>query len=138
MIFPVFQHGITSGQKKRNYLKICAPPMTKIRSICGDASGSDNLSSAESKLEHFVTEAGQYSGLERYSFVRTTFNLWGSGRNLDGRDSQVFLPIITAFIFSFDSVAVVNSLKKAMSAGNFQGSFPLNPMPSSLVAATMI
>ena len=62
----------------------------------------------------------------------------GNGRNFLGSDSQVFLPMITAFIFVVFRVVVVSDLKRAMSPVNFQGNSPRRPIPSAeAVAATI-
>lgn len=70
--------------------------------------------------------------------LRTTLRRFFNGRNLAGRDSQVFLPMITALIQLGLVVVHVRLRKRSMSAGRCHGSFPCRPMPREpAVAATM-
>ena len=59
-----------------------------------------------------------------------------SGRNLAGIESQVRLPMTTAFCLSGSVVAMVTSRKYAMSPGNLHGMPPSFPIPHSFEAAT--
>ena len=64
------------------------------------------------------------------------FVLFWRGLNLGWMLSQVFLPIITAFVFP-SGAAVVTFAKYAISLGNRHGSWPPFPIPLVEVAATM-
>lgn len=52
--------------------------------------------------------------------------------------SQVFRPMMTAFILPASLVLEVSDLKNAMSPGRLHGSLPAFPIPHDLVAATTI
>lgn len=131
------------------------PPMIKISLTLGLA---DNVSKAISKSQY--TQIMPFSSLTPSNAVfllSTIFNLFGNGLYLSGRDSQVFLPIITALTFesgqdvsdnfkSFqkkqffnkyslwenesESLQVVISAKCFISLGILgHGIQPLNPIP---------
>ena len=63
----------------------------------------------------------------------TMFFRFASGRNFDGIDSQVFLPIITVFSVLPDKVTC---LKCFSSSGISHGSFPSFPIPLFILTAT--
>jgi hypothetical protein len=79
---------------------------------------------------------------------KTTLILLGNGLNFTGIDSQVFLPIITAFgksdskdlingLFRKDVTCLKNSISKFKCATFDQGNDPWFPMAPSCVFATM-
>ena len=63
----------------------------------------------------------------------TMFLRLDNGRNFEGIDSQVILPIIMVFS---DAPERVRVLKCCISAGISQGSFPFLPIPLFLLTAT--
>ena len=60
----------------------------------------------------------------------------GNGLKLEGIDSHVFRPMMTAFVMPGDGEVDVTSLKCAMSPGSRHGKVPLMPMPRDDPAAT--
>jgi hypothetical protein len=68
-------------------------------------------------------------------FVRTTFNRFGNGA---GNDSNVFRPIMTAFILVESLTLLVVSLKNFISARHFQGIFPAEPIAQFVACAPTI
>jgi len=111
------------------------PPITKTLSIDKQYGGAANKSRAESTLLQ-VTTFSVLAISNPPERVRTTLSRPESGLYLMGIDSQVFLPITTAFFLEESEVVKVMSLKNLRSVGKFHGNFPSLPIPISLVAAT--
>merc|ERR1719158_175996 len=61
--------------------------------------------------------------------LTTTFNRPGRGRNFDGIESQVFLPITTAFNLPSAETVLVNFEKLLSSDFSRQGRVPSLPIP---------
>lgn len=109
--------------------------MTKTFSIEKRYGISANNCKAEGMHSHFTTFSPVVIS-ERLERVRTTFRRPGKGLCSRGILSQVFLPIITAFVFSGSVVVFVISLKNLRSEGNLHCNLPSFPIPISRVAAT--
>mmetsp|Transcript_9800 Transcript_9800/g.28296 ORF Transcript_9800/g.28296 Transcript_9800/m.28296 type:complete len:318 (+) Transcript_9800:682-1635(+) len=126
-----------------------APPITNTFSMMSLYSPFDNVSNASSIDARANTPSGKhFASLSRPPFSlfdfsytcpdadKTTFNLPGSGRNFSGIDSQVFLPIITAFCVIGSDASDVKDLKCFISFESFHGKAPFFPTPPSSSAAT--
>merc|ERR1719432_106195 len=70
--------------------------------------------------------------------LTTTFNRPGSGRNLDGIESQVFLPITTALNLPSAETVLVNLEKLLSSDFSRHGRVPSLPIPPPSHMATII
>lgn len=87
----------------------------------------------------YTRQQGSMSTHSEYAafVVRTTFIRFGRGLNLFGMLSQVFRPIMTAFIFP-SGAAEVTFAKYFISLGSLHGRRPAWPIPLDLVAATIM
>mmetsp|Transcript_199 Transcript_199/g.621 ORF Transcript_199/g.621 Transcript_199/m.621 type:complete len:323 (-) Transcript_199:1949-2917(-) len=131
-----------------------APPITNTFSMISLYSPVDNVSSASSidalastpSGKHFAPPSASSSpgppfSLFDFSYTRplalkTTFNLPGNGRNFSGIDSQVFLPMMTAFCVIGFETSAVKDLKCFISFESFHGKVWFFPIPPSSSEAT--
>jgi len=116
-------------------LKIWAPPITKMFSIFFCKKDWVVICNASWRFFAFDTPSGKSTCSLR---LKTMLILPGRGLYWSGKDSQVFLPIMTAFILDGSFLVAVISLNRLRSADNRQGSFPSLPIPDWSSTATTI